>query len=113
MTCKNCGRELEDGLAACPHCGSVLTGESNDIDPVNTIVKSEISAAVEEAAASTSHESEPSAEKDVSSESISENEAEDNDDVYFLKQTGEIVFVSSDGFIRTYFISDEAYFNRQ
>ena len=44
---------------------------------------------------------------------LHKNEAEDNDDVYFLKQTGEIVFVSSDGFIRTYFISDEAYFNRQ
>lgn len=79
MTCKNCGRELEDGLTACPHCGSVLADESKDIDPVNTIVKSEISAAEEEAAASTSQETEPSAEKDVSSESISENEAEDND----------------------------------
>ncbi len=40
-------------------------------------------------------------------------EAEDGDHIYFLKSTGEIVFVSTDGFIRTYFISDEAYFNRQ
>ena len=40
-------------------------------------------------------------------------EAEDGDHIYFLKSTGEIVFVSTDGFIRTYFISDEDYFNRQ
>lgn len=39
-------------------------------------------------------------------------EAEDGDMVYFLKSTGEIVFLSTDGFIRTYFIADEAYFNR-
>lgn len=40
-------------------------------------------------------------------------EAEDGDHIYFIKSTGEIVFLSTDGFIRTYFISDEAYFNRQ
>lgn len=40
-------------------------------------------------------------------------EAEDGDHIYFLKSTGEIVFLSTDGYIRTYFISDEDYFNRQ
>ena len=40
-------------------------------------------------------------------------EAEDGDHVYFLEATGEIVFVSTDGYIRTYFISDIGYFNRQ
>ena len=45
--------------------------------------------------------------------SLRKTEAEDGDYVYFLKSTGEIVFVSTDGYIRTYFISDEDYFNRQ
>lgn len=44
---------------------------------------------------------------------LHKTEAEDGDHVYFLKSTGEIVFLSTDGFIRTYFIADEAYFNRQ
>ncbi len=45
--------------------------------------------------------------------SLHKTEAEDGDHIYFLKSTGEIVFLSTDGFIRTYFISDEDYFNRQ
>ncbi len=45
--------------------------------------------------------------------SLYKTEAEDGDHIYFLKSSGEIVFVSTDGFIRTYFISDEDYFNRQ
>ncbi|MBE6827928.1 MAG: hypothetical protein E7514_04845 [Ruminococcaceae bacterium] len=44
---------------------------------------------------------------------LHKHEAEDNDDIYFLRSTGEIVFVSTDGYIRTYFISDENYFNKQ
>lgn len=42
-------------------------------------------------------------------------EAEDGDHVYFLESTGEIVFLSTDGYIRTYFIPNDgiAYFNRQ
>lgn len=41
-------------------------------------------------------------------------EAEDGDDVYFLESTNEIVFVSKEGFIRTYFIADGIeYFDRQ
>ena len=42
-------------------------------------------------------------------------EAEDGDDCYYLQSTNEIVFVSSDGVIRTYFKPDDgvSYFNRQ
>ncbi|MDE6518011.1 MAG: hypothetical protein K2L18_09220, partial [Acetatifactor sp.] len=42
-------------------------------------------------------------------------EAEDNDDVYFLEATNEFVVVSTDGYIRTYFIASGGidYFNRQ
>lgn len=42
-------------------------------------------------------------------------EAEDNDDIYFLEATNEFVVVSTDGYIRTYFIADGGidYFNRQ
>ena len=40
-------------------------------------------------------------------------EADDNDHVYFVEATGEIVFLSQDGYIRTYFIADRAYFDRQ
>lgn len=42
-------------------------------------------------------------------------EAEDGDDVYFLEATGEFVVVSTDGFIRTYFIASGGidYYNRQ
>lgn len=39
-------------------------------------------------------------------------EAEDGDKVYFVESTGEIVFVSTDGKIRTYFIADKDYFER-
>lgn len=40
-------------------------------------------------------------------------EAEDGDDVYFLEDTGEFVVVSPQGYIRTYFITDRDYYNRQ
>ena len=42
-----------------------------------------------------------------------ETDESDNDKVYYLSQTGEIVFVSEDGFIRTYYIADDEYFERQ
>ncbi len=42
-----------------------------------------------------------------------ETDEGDNDKVYYLSQTGEIVFVSEDGFIRTYYIADDEYFERQ
>ena len=41
-------------------------------------------------------------------------EAEDHDHIYYLESTNEIVFLSQDGFIRTYFIcSGKDYFDRQ
>lgn len=40
-------------------------------------------------------------------------EKEDGDDVYFLEATGEFVVVSTDGYIRTYYIADKDYFDRQ
>ena len=42
-------------------------------------------------------------------------EKEDNDDVYYLENTNEIVIVSTDGFIRTYFKPDRGkdYFDEQ
>ena len=48
-------------------------------------------------------------------ETLHKTEAEDGDDVYFLEETGEFVVVSTDGYIRTYFIPDDGidYFNRQ
>lgn len=42
-----------------------------------------------------------------------ETDEGDNDKVYYLSQTGEIVFVSEDGFVRTYYIADDEYFERQ
>ena len=48
-------------------------------------------------------------------DTLHKTEAEDGDDVYFLEETGEFVVVSTDGYIRTYFIPDDGieYFNRQ
>lgn len=43
---------------------------------------------------------------------LQKTEAEDGDKVFFLADTGEIVFLSTDGYIRTYFIADYAYFQR-
>lgn len=42
-------------------------------------------------------------------------EAEDGDDVYYLESTNELVIVSTDGYIRTYFCPDSGkdYFDRQ
>lgn len=40
-------------------------------------------------------------------------QAEDGDDLYYLDPTGEFVVVSPEGYIRTYFITDHAYFERQ
>ena len=48
-------------------------------------------------------------------EALHKTEKEDGDDVYFLEETGEFVVVSTDGYIRTYFIPDSGkdYFDRQ
>lgn len=40
-------------------------------------------------------------------------QAEDGDDLYYLERTGEFVVVSPRGFIRTYFLTDRDYFDRQ
>ena len=47
--------------------------------------------------------------------SLHKTEAEDGDDVYYLESTNEIVIVSSDGYIRTYFCPEDGieYYNRQ
>ena len=45
--------------------------------------------------------------------SLHKTEAEDGDDVYYLESTGEFVVVSRDGYIRTYYIADKDYFDRQ
>ena len=44
---------------------------------------------------------------------LHKNESEDGDDVYFLESTGELVVVSTKGYIRTYFSADRDYFDRQ
>lgn len=45
--------------------------------------------------------------------SLHKLQAEDGDDLYFLERTGEFVVVSPKGFIRTYFITDRDYYDRQ
>lgn len=47
--------------------------------------------------------------------SLHKTEAEDGDDVYYLKSTNEFVVVSTDGCIRTYFKPEDGidYYNRQ
>lgn len=46
-------------------------------------------------------------------EALHKLESEDGDDVYFLESTGEFVVVSQKGYIRTYYLADKAYFDRQ
>lgn len=47
-------------------------------------------------------------------EALHKTEAEDGDDIYYLESTDEIAFVSTEGFIRTYFIcSGKDYYDRQ
>ena len=38
---------------------------------------------------------------------------QDGDDAYFLERTGEFVVVSPQGYLRTYYITDRNYFDRQ
>lgn len=46
---------------------------------------------------------------------LHKTEAEDGDDVYYLEETNELVIVSTDGYIRTYFKPSAgiAYYNRK
>lgn len=46
-------------------------------------------------------------------EALHKLEQEDGDDVFYLEDTGEFVVLSTDGFIRTYYYADKAYFDRQ
>lgn len=48
-------------------------------------------------------------------DSLHKLEAEDGDDVYYLESTNEFVIVSTDGYIRTYFMPDAGieYYDRQ
>lgn len=45
--------------------------------------------------------------------SLHKLQAEDGDDLYFLESTGEFVVVSPAGYIRTYYLTDRDYFDRQ
>lgn len=46
---------------------------------------------------------------------LHKSEAEDNDDIYYLQETNELVIVSTSGYIRTYFSPNDGieYYNRQ
>ena len=48
-------------------------------------------------------------------DALHKREQEDGDDVYYVEDTNEFVVVSTDGYIRTYFLPDSGikYFNRQ
>ena len=50
-----------------------------------------------------------------SSSALHKTEAEDGDDVYYIEETNEVVIVSTDGYIRTYFKPEDGidYYNRQ
>ena len=48
-----------------------------------------------------------------SKKTLKKTEKEDGDRVYFNKKTGGIVFVSSKGFIRSFYMTDTDYFTRQ
>ena len=49
------------------------------------------------------------------SAALHKTEAEDGDGVYYLESTNELVIVSTDGYIRTFFKPNDgiAYYNRQ
>lgn len=49
----------------------------------------------------------------ASPEALHKLQAEDGDDLYFLERTGEFVVVSPAGYIRTYYLTDRDYFDRQ
>ena len=46
---------------------------------------------------------------------LHKTEKDDGDDVYYIKETNEFVVVSTDGYIRTYFLPESGirYFNKQ
>ena len=46
-------------------------------------------------------------------DALHKTESKDRDDVYFIEKTGEFVVVSQKGYIRTYFVTDRDYYDRQ
>ncbi len=46
-------------------------------------------------------------------EALHKLESEDGDDVYYLESTREFVVVSQKGYIRTYYLADKDYYERQ
>ena len=66
-----------------------------------------------EAGRSTESEYVAAANAVVANDAALHKEKADGDDVYYLEETGELVVVSTKGYIRTYFISDLDYFGRQ
>ena len=46
-------------------------------------------------------------------DALHKTESKDGDDVYFIEKTGEFVVVSQKGYIRTYFVTDRDYYDRQ
>lgn len=65
---------------------------------------------------SSAEEYEKAASKVVNNpEALHKTEAEDGDDVYYIEATNEFVVVSTDGYIRTYFLPDRGidYYNEQ
>lgn len=49
----------------------------------------------------------------IESDRVLSKTQEDGDTVYFNKRTNEFLVVAKAGYIRTYYIADEAYYNRQ
>lgn len=66
-----------------------------------------------EAGCSTESEYVAAANAVVANDAALHKEEADGDDIYYLEETGELVVVSTKGYIRTYFISDLDYFGRQ
>ena len=65
---------------------------------------------------STAEEYEKAASRVVNDpDALHKTESDDGDDVYYLKDSNEFVVVSTDGYLRTYFLPDSgiSYFNRQ
>lgn len=65
---------------------------------------------------SSAEEYEKAASKVVNNpNALHKTEAEDGDDIYYIEATNEFVVVSTDGYIRTYFLPDRGidYYNKQ
>ena len=102
---------------------SAITGEAEDYLPVDEtmltfrnvdLLISHYQKHGAKVGASSPDEYQRKAAAVVSSENVlHKTESEDGDYVYFNPSTGEFVIVSTDGYIRTYYIADMDYFERQ